>query len=142
MKKLSLVLIVVPLHVCVECQHPDDIVLEKDHDARNCCALLLSQLHHPDIDVTDTEWVSSRLLTIEGISILSAYIGQWLSNMAPRALLAYLCIHVANRDHIVVADDRHIIVDQKVREQLQSVLVWEQSSLLRLDLCLGYSHSV
>ena len=39
-------------------------------------------------------------------------------------------------------DDHDVVVDYEIGEDLQAIAVWEESSLLRLDLCLRYGHSI
>ena len=112
------VLIVIPLHILISCQHPDYIVLEEDHDAGHSWAFLLSKLDHPNIDVAEAKGISSCLLVIERVAIFSQHIGKRWSQMTPRLLSANLCVHVTDRDHVEMDNDNEIIIDEEIREEL------------------------
>ena len=48
-QKFSAMTIVLPLHIDVTDEHTDYIVEEKDHDARDRLAFVLTKLDNPDV---------------------------------------------------------------------------------------------
>ena len=62
--------------------------------------------------------------------------------MTPRLLSANLCVHVTDRDHVEMDNDNEIIIDEEIREELQSIVESEELCLFCPDICKRYIHAL